>query len=40
MGIKLPGDNYYAIAIGFTKDGYVYIIWQKFTKEEVMNLGG
>lgn len=27
MGIKLPEDNYYAIAIGFTYDGDVYIVW-------------
>jgi hypothetical protein len=37
--IRLPDNNYYAIAIGFTRDGWVYITWQKFTKEDVMNLG-
>ncbi|MEM2930849.1 MAG: hypothetical protein QW797_08345 [Thermoproteota archaeon] len=37
--VKLPENNYYAIAIGFTKDGEIYIIWQKFTKAEIMELG-
>ncbi len=40
MKVKLPENNYYAIAIGLTKDGDIYIIWQKFTKAELMELGG